>query len=479
MTFRISACALIALALAASLAIPAKARAQDQTTSANAGEWGTFPVGADFIHIELTGSAGERRPMDVILLFPADKESYDEGIPMVFSSRLRGVQLDPTRWDPISWTVAADRARDGVEIDRGGRAFPLIVSSHAAQSAPYNSAPTLERLASHGFIVAMPFHEGDTQDDRIIDVINQRAGAKFVPCFDAGSSPCLEPSTPLGQQKSIRDRALDVRALLDHMPGYFGDRIDMEHVGMLGQSRGSATALIAAGGSTSLNIAADPRIDAVMTTAAASRTVTFFANMANVTVPTLMVTGKIDRNSIPAITAEAFNAIASEEKGLVILERAEHGVYSGQRCSQMQATGAIFQANSRAIGEQLLFENIIVSANSGTPIDYCSYDYFVNPSDVLALVLTFTGIDVSPTNVPQDLDAADAMRMVLELANTFFDATLVKQAQPGVHFKQYMSPKFLFLKEGVEVGYAETQSFQGTAAICDDPEMAALPIECE
>ena len=41
------------------------------------------------------------------------------------------------------------------------------------------------------------------------------------------------------------------------------------------------------------------------------------------------------------------------------------------------------------------------------------------------------------------------------MANVFFDAVLVKHAQNRVHFKQYLSPKFLLYKEGESVSYAE------------------------
>jgi len=70
------------------------------------------------------------------------------------------------------------------------------------------------------------------------------------------------------------------------------------------------------------------------------------------------------------------------------------------------------------------------------------------------------------------------MRLVLELATTFFDATLVKKGQPGVHFKQYMSPKFLMEKEGEVVSYAESWSFQGRSVKCDDPDLAWLDPAC-
>jgi hypothetical protein len=227
-----------------------------------------------------------------------------------------------------------------------------------------------------------------------------------------------------------------------------------------------------------LNIPREPRVDAIMTLTSGNRAIMFAQDLQKVTIPALLVHGKIDANQVMGVSVEVFDTIASQEKALVILERAEHGAFSIQRCAQMQATGAIAMANPRAIGEQLYFENIILSGNSGTPIDFCLFDSFVNPVDIRPLVKTMTGIDVTPDNVPRDLDTVAAMRLVLELANTFFDATLVKNAQPGVHFKQYMSPKFLFLKEGDPVSYAESWSFQGRPVECDDPDLVSLDPAC-
>jgi len=446
-------------------------------TAANAGDWGKFEVGSTVVHIELKGTAGERRPMDVLLWYPADKQAYQSAPTTLYASRLNGVPLidpsNPERWVPMSFVVVAERAKNSVPVDQGGPAFPFIIFSHPAASDPTNAAPTLERLASHGFIVAAPWHNGDTQDEVRIDTINQLAGTKIVPCFDGGPSPCVD-----GLQKTVQNRALDVAALLDNLASIFGDRVDTERVGLLGQSRGSLTALMAAGGSTTWGIKPEPRIDAIMTLTIAVRSATFNANLNQITIPSLMVTSKADRNTPMAIAVDAFNVIPSEQKGLVVLERGEHAVYSTNRCAQMQATGAIVMANPRAIGEQLAFENIILSPNSGTPIDYCLFDSFVNPVDIRPLVGAMTGIDVTPNNVPRDLDTVTAMRLVLELATTFFDATLVKKGQPGVHFKQYMSPKFLMEKEGEVVSYAESWSFQGRSVKCDDPDLAWLDPAC-
>lgn len=470
---------ILGITLAACLLLPDLSTAANTAvnTAANAGDGGKFEVGSAVVHIELLGTVGERRPMDVLLWYPADKQAYRDAAPTVYASRLNGVPLidpnNPNRWVPMSFVVVSEGARDNVPVDQGGPAFPFIIFSHPAASDPQNAAATLERLASHGFIVAAPWHNGDTQDEQRIDIINQRAGKEIVPCFDGGPSPCLD-----GLQKTVQNRALDVAALLDNIASYFGDRVDTERVGLLGQSRGSLTALMAGGGSTAWNIKPEPRIDAIMTLTIAVRSATFTANLNQITIPSLMVTSKADRNTPMSIAVDAFNVIPSEQKGLVVLERGEHGVYSINRCAQMQAAGAVFQAEPRAIGEQLTLENILLSANSGTPIDYCLFDSFTQPVDVRPTVKAITGIDVTENSVPKMLDAVTAMRIVLELANTFFDATLVKKAQPGVHFKQYLSPKFLLEKEGEAVSYAESWSFQGRQVACDDPDLASLDPAC-
>ncbi len=261
----------------------------------------------------------------------------------------------------------------------------------------------------------------------------------------------------------FQNRTLDIAALLDEMPRHFGDRVDMERVGLVGQSRGSVTALAVAGGSTTWNIQAEPRIKAIMLLAIGNRDFVTRMNLADITVPSLLITSKGDRNAGPgvqmSVSVEAFNAIPdSTNKGLVILERAEHSTYSSNRCAQMQATGAILQQEPRAIGEQLLFENIFQNfvptasgASGGTPIDFCLFDSFVNPVDIRPLVKTMTGFDVTEDTVPRQLDTPTAMRVVVELADTFFGGVLVKHDHDEARFKQYLKPEFLLKKEGAVV----------------------------
>jgi len=490
------------MTLIACLASPGVASGDDEDSSAVG--WGKFKVGSAVIRIEPTGG----RPMDVLLLYPADKTAYESAQPTLYTSRLNGVPLDPSRWDPMSFTVAAEGARHDVPIDQGGPAFPLIIYSHPNSSDPQNQAPTLERLASHGYVIAAPWHEGDTQDDQIIDTINQLAGRKILQCLDGGPDPCLDP-----MPKALQNRALDIAALLDEIPGLqrFRDRVDMERVGLLGQSRGSLTALAAAAGSTNPSIAAEPRIKAIMMLAIGARPFVTPMNLAGITVPSLFITSKGDRNAGDRVqmnvSVEAFRETGkglpdSTSKGLVILERAEHAAYSSNRCAQMQATGAILEAERRAmgeerifraIGEQLMFENImgasfgkrLVSAAAGTPIDFCRFDSFVNPVDILELaheliVKLVPAFEVTNSSVPRQLDTATAMGVVVELANSFFGSALVKHDQDDAdaHFKQYLAPEFLLKKEGAVVSYAETQTSRGREVACDDPELRFLDHSC-
>ena len=460
------------ITLAACLLLP------NLSAATNVGDWGNFEVGSAVVQIEHTGSAGERRPMDLLLFYPADKQAYLTASPAIYQARLLGVALDPARWDPIVWTVQAERARAGVAIDKGGPSFPLIVMSHGNGGTPDKYAPMLERLASHGYVIAAPWHEGNTHDDGLIDRLNTLAGKKILPCLDGLPSPCAD-----GLNKTLQNRARDVTATIDTMSSHFGDRVDTSHVGFLGHSRGSWTGLAAVGGSSILNVAPDPRVVAVLALEIATRPITSLLDLQNVAVPTLLVNSKLDNITPMDVSIDAFNTIPSDQKALVILERAVHRIYGSGYCKLMQVTGGVYQSNPRAIGELLILQDMILSTN-GTPMDFCFYDSFVNPVDIRPTVETMLGcpsspgcIEITSDSVPRSLDHESGVRLALELANTFFDAVLVKR-EPGVHFKQYLSPEFMLHKEGEVVSYQRTESLKGSAVACDDPDLASLDPSC-
>jgi len=82
---------ILSAALIACVALTDVASADDEVGSA--GDWGKFEVGSTVVHIELKGTVGERRPMDVLLWYPADKQAYRSAPLTVYASRLNGVPI--------------------------------------------------------------------------------------------------------------------------------------------------------------------------------------------------------------------------------------------------------------------------------------------------------------------------------------------------------------------------------------------------
>src|SRR5438094_6210020 len=96
-----------------------------QSAAGTPDELGKFPVGHTTIQIVLKGVANNgttevNRPIDVEIWYPADKKDFAGAAPTAYSSRLFGVTLDPTKWDPLSWQLISAVAREDVDIDAGG-----------------------------------------------------------------------------------------------------------------------------------------------------------------------------------------------------------------------------------------------------------------------------------------------------------------------------------------------------------------------
>ena len=200
------------------------------------------------------------RQVDVHIWYPADPKDAAARPKALYTSALYGKPL-PHGWLPLSWKVEAETAREGAALDPDGGPFAPIVFSHGATNDPIDYAHTLEAIARAGFIVAAPGHTSNTQDDVRRDYVNAVAGARFFACEDGlparavptlmangfPTSDCSKNSVP----NSMADRARDISAVLTELPGWFGGRVDVKRAGVMGHSRGTVTALAAAGGSAS------------------------------------------------------------------------------------------------------------------------------------------------------------------------------------------------------------------------------------
>lgn len=159
---------------------------------------------------------------------------------------------DPQFSGPYSWQKTTlelmDQTQRRLDLSGSARKFladiylpvlgqpqgrPVIVISHGLNSDRTSYAYLARHLASYGFVVAVPEHPG-SNTEQLVALASGRAGA-------------------VAQPKEFIDRPLDVSYLLDELSQLsqtnptFQGRLNLDQVGVVGQSYGGYTALVLAG----------------------------------------------------------------------------------------------------------------------------------------------------------------------------------------------------------------------------------------
>ncbi len=196
--------------------------------------------------------------------------------------------------------------------------------------------------------------------------------------------------------------------------------------------------------------------------------VTFAVNLANITVPTLLVAGTLDAVSPQAVSEAAFEQISSTEKLFVAIQGAHHRSYSSANCNLTQSAGAIAQASARAILDLHMMSHLSTGGRTGyagSSKDYCRYDTFVNPPiDIRPITFALSGFNVTPDNVPATgLDTDEVKEGVKEMAVAFFGTVLKRVGNDGIHFSRYLAPKWL---EKHVAMVDRAAAFAGADALC-------------
>jgi len=185
----------------------------------------------------------------------------------------------------------------------------------------------------------------------------------------------------------------------------------------MGHSRGTVTALVAAGGSATWKLGRDPRVKAIMGLATGVSAITFGANVQDVTVPALLVAGTSD-STLP-VSEAAFDILASTEKHIVLIENAKHRHFDSGLCAQTQSSGSIAAASTRAILDLQTLRGLVILPSGGVAMDFCGFETFT--SDIQPLVSSLTLFDFTSMNVPTTgLDSSEVKEEVTELAVAFF-----------------------------------------------------------
>lgn len=221
---------------------------------------------------------------------------------------------------------------------------PLIVISHGLGSNVTTFQYLAEHLASHGFAVALPEHTG--------------SNTKQMQALVNGTA--AEAATP----SEFVDRPLDVKFLLDELQRRSIGNLDLNRVGMMGQSFGGYTSLALAGAPlnfplllesctteqqvNTFNISLllqcragtlprkdynlnDPRIAAAIAINPITSVVLGESSLRQVQVPTMMVTGNADTVA-PALPEQIvpFTWLGSRDRYLVQVDRSTHFSFLGE-----------------------------------------------------------------------------------------------------------------------------------------------------
>ncbi|HSP03756.1 MAG TPA: alpha/beta fold hydrolase [Acidimicrobiales bacterium] len=191
--------------------------------------------------------------------------------------------------------------------------FPVLVFSHGSGGLRQQSATIVETVASHGFVVVAADHAGNTAIDRL-----------------------LGTETDFGV--SARNRVLDVVLLLDEVEAgrLAGGLADPDRIAVMGHSFGGFTALAVAGGYD--DIAADPRVDAIVPLAPASSRLTDEA-LSSIGIPMLIVTGSDDATTPVEDQSTRPLELATGPATLVEIEGGSHEVVTNV-CDILDAVSA-------------------------------------------------------------------------------------------------------------------------------------------
>ncbi|STX28490.1 Predicted dienelactone hydrolase [Legionella beliardensis] len=353
------------------------------------------------------------------------------------------------------------QAVENVPVASG--AFPVIVYSHAYGGDPFEFYKVAERLANNGFIVAAANHADNLLNNAIVSYAAPNIQSlQFV--YNNDTFATVPP-----------DNIADINFLVENLVAKntqdssipsFQNHINVNQFGAAGFSSGACNTVILAGGSTTLNIAPNPRFKAIMPyedcaalpieAPASSK-----ANIRSITLPVFTIYGDSSyaRNRV-------FNLLPSQQapKYEVILKNSVHQLNSSL-CSFFDASFRVLATNPNLQPLDTFFLGYFLDNNvfglsslflycpkSNTPANYYTLTNILNTLDNYwssnnSYLQTRNYIfgssvpwifDIPPGNYPQFLDEDKVSQFLAFYGTAFFKRYLTND----VSYDNYLKPEF-------------------------------------
>lgn len=347
----------------------------------------------------------------------------EPGIPP--AELLQPQQKGPYTWKKSSVTLTSpnrDRTFDmDIYLPQGSpQPAPVVVISHGLGSDRISFEYLAKHLASYGFAVAVPEHPGSNAQ-QIQDLVTGRA------------SEVAEPA-------EFVNRPLDIKDLLDYLtqlsttdPSYRG-QLDLQRVGIIGQSFGGYTALTLAG--AGINFAqldkdcqlenktwnlslllqcrarslernqynfGDPRIKAAIAINPIASSILGETNLSQIKIPVMVIAGTADTVA-PALLEQIqpFTWLTSPNKYLVLMNNGTH--FS----TIEESPQSVFRTPAEAIGpEPALARRYLNGLSLAFMESYLNnksnFRPYLEPSYALSISRNTLGLRILRSLTPQQL----------------------------------------------------------------------------
>jgi predicted dienelactone hydrolase len=267
--------------------------------------WGPFPVGVQtwVLHDDTRGDDAPR-PILTEVWYPATDAALDgETVTYRIEDILRDDALALLQED-VHVELRTEAVRDApVRLTDGP--YPVVFFSHGSGGIRAQSTYLTVHLASHGYVVVSPDHDGNTLSDLLVD----------------GG----QPSEVLLQ--AFQDRPLDLDFLYDHLAALPADdpvrsAIDLDRLGVAGHSFGALTSI------RWMGLGANVR--AVVAQAAPSMDLVWLGltkTLSEFDAPLMLHVGGLDTTTTPA-DADSIWVEASPPRSRLTLARGGHFTFS-------------------------------------------------------------------------------------------------------------------------------------------------------